>query len=127
MYQEKDITRIMKSLDITRKEAIEVLKEDDDIEHNKPKDFDLTDQQMKNSKEATKCKRPPCYSLENAKKRERKPNEDKRMIIEHLHQSIMKNEKFENAIVTNIEKKIDFELNGNTYTIDVICHRKPKK
>ena len=40
----------MKSLDITREEALEIIQDDDDIDHDKPKDFDLTEEQLKVAK-----------------------------------------------------------------------------
>jgi hypothetical protein len=36
MADEKRIAELMKALDISREEAIEVLQDDDDIEHGKP-------------------------------------------------------------------------------------------
>ena len=47
MADEKRIAELMKALDISREEAIEVLQDDDDIEHGKPKDFDLSEEKKK--------------------------------------------------------------------------------
>ncbi len=43
---EEAIAKLMKKLDISREEAIEVLRDDEDIEHGKEKSFDLTPEQL---------------------------------------------------------------------------------
>ena len=57
--------------------------------------------------------------------RERKPNNDKRILIKALHDGLT-------TITTNVavkqneEHKIDFTLNGVDYTVTLTAHRAPK-
>lgn len=57
--------------------------------------------------------------------RERKPNNDKRILIKALHDGLT-------AVTTNVavkqneEHKIDFTLNGVDYTVTLTAHRAPK-
>lgn len=57
--------------------------------------------------------------------RERKPNNDKRLLIKALHDGLT-------AVTTNVavkqneEHKIDFTLNGVDYTVTLTAHRAPK-
>ena len=102
---EKWIEKQMKLLDLTREEAIQLWNDDHDIDQGKPKDFDLTKEQEKESKKARNAgKRKANYSLEGQKKRERKPN----------------------ATVENAERQIDFYIGENHYSLTLTCHRKPK-
>ena len=50
---EKQIQALMK-LGLSREEALQTLADDRDIDHGKPKDFDLSPEQMKNAKQYTK-------------------------------------------------------------------------
>ena len=50
-------------------------------------------------------------------KRERKPDDDKRVLIAKIA------EIFEGCEVTNIERQIDFTYNGNAYSITLTKHR----
>lgn len=57
--------------------------------------------------------------------RERKPNNDKRLLIKALHDGLT-------TVTTNVavkhneEHKIDFTLNGIDYTVTLTAHRAPK-
>lgn len=68
-------------------------------------------------------------SIKERKKVERKrePNELKRAIIYTLLHSIASMPEVENAIMTNVEKYIDFSVGDRTFTINLVEHRKPKK
>lgn len=56
-------------------------------------------------------------------KRERKPDEDKRLIIDILYKALAD---FDGAEVKNIERQIDFKLNGRDYTVTLTKHNKEK-
>lgn len=58
------------------------------------------------------------------KPRERKENEDKRMIIDLLYSAV---EKEFPSTITNVERQIDFEYNGVNYSVTLTAHRPPKK
>lgn len=123
MFKEEDILKAMKSLDLTREEAIEMLQDDEDIERGESKDFDLTPEQQKVAKEMTKT---GTRKTGEKVKRERKPNEDKRYLIQELHLMLSENQDIENENVTNIERQIDFEYNGVKYSVTLTAHREPK-
>jgi len=62
-------------------------------------------------------------------KRERKPNEVKRWIIQRvkiLCEGWELNGDALNVNVTNLERAIDFEIDGRAFTLTLTEHRKPK-
>lgn len=122
---EKWIEKQMKLLDLTREEAIQLWNDDHDIDQGKPKDFDLTKEQEKESKKARNAgKRKANYSLEGQKKRERKPNEEKRDVIKTFFETAQ--DFYDNVTVENVERQIDFYIGENHYSLTLTCHRKPK-
>lgn len=122
---EKWIEKQMKLLDLTREEAIQLWNDDHDIDQGKPKDFDLTKEQEKESKKARSVgKRKANYSLEGQKKRERKPNEEKRDIIKTFFETAQ--DFYDNVSIESVEKQIDFYIGENHYSLALTCHRKPK-
>lgn len=71
-------------------------------------------------------KKPANYSMENAAKKRapRKPNEEKRMVIEWLRAMLEGNA--EQVEVTNPEQKVDFHIGEHHYTVQLTLHRPPK-
>ena len=123
---EKDILNAMKSLDLTRDEAIEMLKEDEEVDKMAMSavDNDLTKEQkaVKKKMTATGEKKPTVYKFE--KKRERKVDETKkhilnlfRVVLEGLH-----------AVVEPLttEAEMHFTYEGESYTIKLVKHRPQK-
>ena len=119
-----EINRLTKS-GMSIKEATELALYDYAIEHDEKTEFDLTPEQEKASKEmrSTGTRKTTTY---NFKKRERKPNDTKRKIIEFLFKVINAETLFENATVSNIERQIDFSVNEKSYSLTLTEHR-PKK
>ena len=116
----KEIEHLMKSLDISEVEAVELWKADhDEIVNEEQEELDKKASAVKINKGAGRIKK-------TGQKKERKPNEDKRNIISILFSTIA-SAVDENAKVTNIEKYINFEYNGNNYDVSLICHRPTKK
>lgn len=99
------------------------------IEEQEDADPELLKQMEKQAKESgatkVKAKRAPNYSLEGQKKRERKPNEEKREIIEIFGETAKNS--FDNVEIVNVERQIDFIIGENHYSLTLTCHRKPKK
>lgn len=91
------------------------------------------------AKEANKqhrAKRAPNYSLEGQKKRERKPNEEKRSLIEQIASAMESFHHMDEEIpasgvdlveIVNPEREITFKIGENCYSVTLTCHRKPKK
>lgn len=125
-FDEKRITELMNALDISREEAIEVLQDDEDIDHDKPKDFDLSKEQLKVVAEQNR--KVSHKKSESKKPRERKPNEQKRAIIEALFEFLSEKTELnlENVTVSNTEKMILFDFGDEKYSLDLVQKRKPK-
>ena len=124
---EKWIKSTMKALDLTREEAIEMWMDDHDIDQGKAKDFDLDPEKQKIVKEMTKAGGKA--RAKETKPRERKPNDEKRTIIQDLNGFLVNNcQDYINSVeITNIEREITFKIGENAYSLTLTCHRKPKK
>lgn len=119
---------IDKHADSTIKEA-EMAWWDSEIDKGHETPFDLNDKQEKVVKEMRKgAKAVNAYG--KTVKRERKPNETKRLVISWfkvLMEGMALNGKCANVVVSNTEKSIDFEMDGKQYTITLTEHRASKK
>lgn len=115
----KEIEHFMTSLDISEAEAVELWKADhDEIINEEQEELDKKASAVKINKGAGHIKK-------TGQKKERKPNEDKRTLINIVLSTILESVD-EKATVTNVEKFINFNYNGNNYDFSLICHR-PKK
>lgn len=98
---------------------------DAQIDKGNPTPYDLTPEQ---EKESRKANRPKAHKSVDAygkeRKRERKPNEDKRLLIDCLRDAL---QDFDDCTVTNPERQVDFTLNGISYSVTLTAHRKPKE
>ena len=124
--REAQIARIMKSLELTRDEALEMLAEDDAIDKGADP-HPLTAEQEEVAKKMRKADRKPTvYNWQ--KKRERKPNELKREIVDDLFGFMCENwlEIAQSGDIVNAERQIDFTLNGKSFSLTLTEHRKPK-
>lgn len=119
---EKRVANLMKSLGCTREEAIEVIREDDEIDGMSMKEVnaDLTAEQKKAMKDATKTGTKKRTDV----KRERKVDETKkrllngfRVFLEGLGASVKPLE---------TEAEMHFSFEGAEYTVKLIKHRPPK-
>ena len=124
---EKWIQSTMKALDLTREEAIEMWMDDHDIDQGKAKDFDLDPEKQKVVKEMTKAGGKA--RAKETKPRERKPNDEKRTIIQDLNDFLVNScQDYINLVeIVNVEREITFKIGENAYSLTLTCHRKPKK
>ena len=106
------------------------------IEEQEDADPELLKEMEKKAKDSgatkVKAKRAPNYSLEGQKKRERKPNEEKRDLIAYVAHAMGECDHFDEDFaqtveIVNIERQIDFKVGENHYSLTLTCHRKPKK
>lgn len=118
---EEWITNTMKTLEVSREEALEVWMDDHDIDAGKVKPFDLDPAKQKVVKEMTKAG-GKAHSGES-KPRERKPNDEKREIIAKLF-DYLQDEK--GCAMVNPERQIDFYIGDNHYSLTLTQHRKKK-
>ena len=124
---EKRITELMKALDLTREEAIELIQEDEKVDKMtvKETESDLTAEQ----KQAIKKAKGGAKAVDAfGKKRvvERKADEDKRTLISLLYSTLHSADdpSCENIEVTNPERQIDFKMNGRRFRIVLSAPRK---
>ena len=120
---EKEILKMMKTLDLTREEAIEMLMEDEAIDKMSMKEVnsDLTDEQKKVIKKVSSTQSKPREKV----KRERKVDEEKKFLIECIIKGLESTAETSD-IQTKTETEINFGAFGNQYTLKLIKHRPPK-
>lgn len=122
---EKQIQALMK-LGLSKEEALQTLADDKDIDQGKPKDFDLSPEQMKNAKQYTKVGTRKTSTT--PAKRERKENPTKTLIIAELFKFFSENAEIsaENLKILNKERQISFSINSEKYELTLVQKRKPK-
>jgi len=115
-----EIDKAMDSLDISLNEACEMWLSDHDLIEDETVE-ELTKKAQKNRVTAT------IHSAKGEKKdrkpREKKENPLKKEIISKIY-SVLKD--FDNVIITNDEKYIDFSIENRDFTINLVEHRKKK-
>ena len=124
---EKQIEKMMKSLDVTREEAIELINEDaevDKMKSAKELQSDLTDAQKKASKSARKTTGTKVYKFDTSK-REKKAKPEKKAIIDCLRSAV---EGLGGTVteVVNEEREFTFSLDGVGYKITMAVPRTKK-
>ena len=119
MFKEEDIQKMMKTLDLTREEAIEMMQDDLDIDRGEDKDFDLPPEKQKAVKEIIAV---GTRKTGEKVKRERKANPDKQELIKAIAEGLINYD----AQIVNPERQVDLVLNGVSYSVTVTAHRPPK-
>ena len=107
-----EIEKLMKTLDLTREEAIQLVKDDKAIDKG-AKMFELTEEQTKASKKARQAQRTP--TVYQFKPRERKPDADKSFLLNILFSAILPI--CDSYKITNGEREFLFTYNGKKYKI----------
>lgn len=121
----KQVVHLMKTLGCTEEEAIQIIKDDEAIEKGE-KLFEQTAEQKK----ATKQMASAGGSKHKEKaKRERKVDEDKATLIKAIDEGLRKvGVPFIGGnLAPQNTAELSFEFNGNSYTVKLIKHRKPKE
>ena len=124
--KEQQIIDMMKALDISREEPEELVAFDNE-EFELEEVNEMTEKAKKVDK-GTKRGRPTGTKMAGVttQTRKKKENPTKARIIEQLFKAIQELDGVENAENPNKEKTILFELDGNTFEIDLKQKRKPK-
>ena len=119
----------MKTLGLSREDAIQLVLDDKAIDKGEKMDFDLTPEQKKVSKKYTgkKKKKRTVYKFDTTKSK--KENPVKQTIIAEIEKFLLKNDAIcaENVEITNKERQIVFKKDGNDYELTLVQKRKPKK
>jgi hypothetical protein len=126
MNKEEMIKKHMNTLGITRDEAIQLIADDEEIDHmtrTSDIDGDLTDEQRKSAKKARQADRKPTVYKFDTSKRTRKENTGKRALIETIKEAL-ENSGCTDLEVTNIEREIVFFADGTKYKIVLSAPRK---
>lgn len=126
MNKEEMIKKHMDTLGITRDEAIQLIADDEEIDHmtrTSDIDGDLTDEQRKSAKKARQVDRKPTVYKFDTSKRTRKENTGKRALIETIKEAL-ENSGCTDLEVTNIEREIVFFADGTKYKIVLSAPRK---
>lgn len=114
-------------LGMTEAEAREVLEADKVIEKGKGKlDFDLSPEQEQEAKKMRQADREKKPFIPDLKKRERKPNEPKRELIQTITDALIEQGMIDDSSlhIENVERQIDFAYNGVRYRIVLSAPRK---
>lgn len=115
--------RQMNILKCSYEEAYQIVLDDEAVDRGEPLPWDLTPEQLKESKKARQADR--AKPKEKVKK-ERKVNENKQIIIADLLNFFQENEEFENVEVLNAERQIAFSLGGKKYELTLVEKREKK-
>lgn len=129
--EEKErIPTIMRVLNLTYEEAVDLIKTDRAIDKGEHMDFDLNKEQEKEVRKMIKHetmtgikKKPPNYTI---KPKERKVNEPKKAFIENLVEWLNNSETYENVEVLNAERQVKFTIGEDTFELTLVQKRKPK-
>ncbi len=117
-FKESEILKMMKKLDISRAEAIQLLQDDED-----DVSVELTSEQKKVVKQMTQGDR----KKENVpRKRERKPDENKRHLMALLEIAVGHNPNVTDFVMTNVEREATFRYNGELYRLTLMKPREKK-
>ena len=117
-FAETEILKMMKKLDLTREEAIQLLQDDED-----DVSVELTTEQKKVVKKMTQGDRK---KETTPRKRERKPDEAKRHLMHLLEIAIGHNPDVTNFQIVNPERECLFCYNGDAYRLTLAKPREKK-
>ena len=115
--------RQMNILKCSYEEAYQIVLDDEAVDRGEPLPWDLTPEQLKESKKARQADRA---KPKEKVKRERKANENKKTIIADLLNFFQESEEFENVEVLNAERQIAFSLGGKKYELTLVEKREKK-
>ena len=121
-------TERVTDFDAVREKAMDAWWENE-IEHDRATPFDLTEEEEKESKKARKGMARAVNAYGKEVKRERKPNEVKRWamsVVKTLFEGLALNGKCEAVTLSNVERSLDFVVDGKHYTLTLTEHRQPK-
>ena len=119
-FSEKEIEKQMKANHCTRQEALEILQWDYEIDHGNTENGALTKEQKAMVRTLTKADKDPLKK--RTVKRERKVNENKKILIEKIAQALAETEN----LSVKTETEISITYNGKSYSVKLTEHREKK-
>lgn len=117
------LERIMKNLHCTEEEALQIIADDKAIDRGERMSFDLDKETEKMAKKYANTGTRQTKSA--ISERKRKENPTKATIIAEISQFLIENG-YENVVITNKERQISFNADGNAYEFTLVQKRKPK-
>lgn len=115
------IEKQMKTLGLTRQEAVDLFLSDEGV---------IANEQVQEMTEKAKAAHVGPKATGERKERKppvRKPDEVKRAVIQALFEFVVAQDGVENATVTNIERVIAFDLGEDKFELTLTKKRKPKE
>ncbi|MBQ1581765.1 MAG: hypothetical protein II107_04755 [Prevotella sp.] len=126
MAGDQRVMELMEKLGISREEAEDLVRYDDDVEDGKKTKYDLTPEQQAN---VTAMNRKVEHQKGKGNRSQRKPNEVKESIIKELAEFLREDAQgqlYEEVTITNANRMITFVVNGKSYDLTLIEKRAPK-
>ena len=120
---ETQVEKLMRTLKCSREEAEQVIADDKAIDRGERMAFDLDPQAEKMAKKYANTGTRQTKSATTERKR--KENPTKATIIAEISQFLIENG-YENVVITNKERQISFNADGNSYEFTLVQKRKPK-
>ena len=126
MAGDQRVMELMEKLGISREEAEDLVRYDDDVEDGKKTKYDLTPEQQAN---VTAMNRKVEHQKGKGNRSQCKPNEVKESIIKELAEFLREDAQgqlYEEVTITNANRMITFVVNGKSYDLTLIEKRVSK-
>ena len=125
---ETQVEKLMRLLDCTQEEALDVIEKDKIIDRGGRTEFDLDEEKEKLAKKMANVDTHKKATVYKWDKKPRKENPTKAGIIAELAQFLEKNSEnvCEMVTITNKERQISFKIDENMFELTLVQKRKPK-
>ena len=123
------VKEIMRLLDCTEEEALDVIRTDEIIDKGGRTEYDLPIAEEKAALKIGRIDERKAKSADNKRGNVRAENPTKSGIIAEIAEFLTEKSQFacENVEITNKERQIAFKIGENAYEITLVQKRKPKK
>ena len=123
------VKEIMRLLDCTKEEALDVIRTDEIIDKGGRTEYDLPIAEEKAALKIGRIDERKAKSADNKRGKVRAENPTKSGIIAEIAEFLTEKSQFacENVEITNKERQIAFKIGENAYEITLVQKRKPKK
>ena len=123
------VKEIMRLLDCTEEEALDVIRTDEIIDKGGRTEYDLPIAEEKAALKIGRIDERKAKLADNKRGKVRAKNPTKRGIIAEIAEFLTEKSQFacENVEITNKERQIAFKIGENAYEITLVQKRKPKK
>ena len=123
------VKEIMRLLDCTEEEALDVIRTDEIIDKGGRTEYDLPIAEEKAALKMGRVDERKAKSTDNKRGKVRAENPTKSGIIAEIAEFLTEKSQFacENVEITNKERQIGFKIGENAYEFTLVQKRKPKK